>query len=90
MLADVFENFWNISLEIYELDPDYFFNALVSEARNLKKDKSKIKSIYLYWLLLMVEKSIRGGICHANNKYTKYYDRNKDSSYLMYWEDNNL
>ena len=48
MLADVFENFWNISLEIYELDPDYFFNALVSEARNLKKDTSKIKSIYLY------------------------------------------
>ena len=38
----------------------------------------------------MVEKSIRGEICHANNKYTKYYDRNKDSSYLMYWEDNNL
>ena len=38
-------------------------------------------------MLLMVEKSVRGGICHsiyqyakANNKYTKNYDTNKESS----------
>ena len=43
MLADVFENFWNISLEIYELDPDYFLNALVSERQGtLKKIKVKV------------------------------------------------
>ena len=37
----------------------------------------------------MVEKVIRGGICHsiyiyakANNKYMKEYDKNKESSYL--------
>ena len=48
-------------------------------------------------LLLMVEKGIRGGICHANyryaktnSKYMKSYDKNKDSSYLQYWEVNNL
>ena len=36
----------------------------------------------------MVEKGISGGICHsiyryakANNKYTKDYDKNKESSY---------
>ena len=40
---------------------------------------------------LMVEKGIRGGICHsvyryanANNKYMKDYDKNKESSYLKY------
>ena len=40
-------------------------------------------------MLLMVEKGIRGGICHAihryakaNNKYMKKYDKNKDSSYI--------
>ena len=40
-------------------------------------------------ILLMVEKGIRGGICHsiyqyakANNKYMK--DKNKESSYLQY------
>ena len=39
----------------------------------------------------MVEKDIRGGMCHAfrrdtkaNNKYMKDYDKNKESSYLMY------
>ena len=42
-------------------------------------------------MLLMIEKGIRGGICHAilsyvnGNKYMKNYDKNKKSSYLMYW-----
>ena len=42
-------------------------------------------------MLLMVEKSIRGGICHiihqydkVNNKYMKECDKNKFSSYLKY------
>ena len=48
-------------------------------------------------MLLMVEKGIRGGICHsvsrlakANNKYMKDYDKNKDSLYFQYWDVNNL
>ena len=48
-------------------------------------------------MLLMVEKEIRGGICHsiyryakANNKYIKDYDENKESSYIQYWDVNNL
>ena len=43
-------------------------------------------------MLLLLEKGIRGGICQAihqyaatNNKYLKNYNREKDSSYLMYW-----
>ena len=47
-------------------------------------------------MLLMVEKGIRGGICHAiqrysktNNKYMKNYDKNKELSYLIYWDVNN-
>ena len=45
----------------------------------------------------MVKKGIRGGICHsfygcakANSKYMKYYDKNKESLYLQYWDVNNL
>ena len=48
-------------------------------------------------MLLMVEKGIRGGICHAihrcakaNNKYMKNYNKNIESSYLMYLDVNNL
>ena len=48
-------------------------------------------------ILLMLEKGIRGGICHAihqyaktNNKYMKDYDKNKESSYFQYWDVNNL
>ena len=42
-------------------------------------------------MLLMIEKGIRGEICHtihqhteANNKYMKDYVRNKEWLYLMY------
>ena len=45
----------------------------------------------------MVEKGIKRGICHsiyryakANNKYMKGYDKNKESSYLQYWNVKNL
>ena len=45
----------------------------------------------------MVKKVIRGGICHAihgyakaGNKYMKEYDKSKGSSYLKYWDGNNL
>ena len=48
-------------------------------------------------MLLMVEKGIRGRICHAthrsakaNNKYKKSYDKNIESSYLMYLDANNF
>ena len=45
----------------------------------------------------MVEEGIRGGICHAiqryakaDNKYMKNYDRKKKSSYIQYLDANNL
>ena len=46
-------------------------------------------------MLLIVEKGIRGGICHAiyryakaNNKYVKNYDKNKESSFFEYLDAN--
>ena len=46
-------------------------------------------------MLLMVQKGIRAGICHSiyrygNSKYMKDYDKNKESSYLQYWDVNKL
>ena len=48
-------------------------------------------------MLLMLDKCIRGGICHsfyryakANNKYMKDYDKNKESLYLQHWDVSSL
>ena len=48
-------------------------------------------------MLMMVEKGITGGICHAihmyvkaNNKYMKNYNENIESLYLMYLDANSV
>ena len=98
LLADVFENFRNMCLEIYELDPVYFVSApgLAWQAC-LKKTKVKLELLRDYDMLLMVENELRGGICQAthryakaNNKYMKNYDKSIDSSYIAYLDANNL
>ena len=84
--------------KIYELDPAKFFSApgLAWQAA-LKKAKVKLDLLTNIDMFLMVEKGIRGGICHsidrylkANKKYMKDYDKNKESSYIQRWNINNL
>ena len=96
MLVDVFENFSNKCIEIYELHPAHFFFApgLTWQAC-FKKTEVELELLANIDMLLKVEKWIRGGICHAihsyvkaNNKYMNNYDTNiecnsVDSSYLM-------
>ena len=48
-------------------------------------------------MLLIVEEGTRGGMCHpiywyakANKKYMKEYKKNKESSYISYWDADNL
>ena len=90
LLADVFENFRNTCLKVYELDPAHFLSlpGLAWQAC-LKKTNIKLELLTDYDMLLMVEEGIRGGICHliykhakANNKYMKNYDKNEEFSYL--------
>ena len=89
LLADVFENFRNKCIEILELDPVRFLSA-PRLAWRACLEKAEITSELLadIDILLMVEKGIRGGTCHAihryaeaNNKCMKNYDKNKESSY---------
>ena len=66
-------------------------------ASSFKKDQSKIRSFNWYQYFINGTKVIRAGICHsihryakANNKYMKDYNKNKESSYLQYLDENNL
>ena len=98
LLADVFENFRDKCIEIYELDPAHLLSApgLAWQAC-LKKTGVKVELLTDTDILLMVEEGIRGGICQAvyryakaNNKYMNNYDKRKIISYLLHFDANNL
>ena len=63
LLADVFENFRNTCLKVYELDPAHFLSlpGLAWQAC-LKKTYVKLELLTDYDMLLMVEEGI------SNNK----------------------
>ena len=99
LLADVFENFRDLCLKIYGLDPAYYFTCpgLAWDAC-LKMTDIDLELLSDPNMLLMFEKGIRGGISiisnrygEANNKYTgRGFNENKPSKYLMYLDANNL
>ena len=62
LLADVFENFLKMCLEIYELDPIKFISApgLAWQAA-LKNTKVELDLLTDVDILLMIKKRIRGG-----------------------------
>ena len=98
LLSDVFENFKKMCPNVYELDPVKFLPAPgLAWQPALKKTGVKLELLTDIDMLVMVEKGIRGVICHvvyryrkAKNKYMRDYDKSKESSYLKYWDVNNL
>ena len=98
LLADVFNNFRDMCIKEYELDPAHFLSlpGLAWQAC-LKKTNIELELLTDYDMLLMVEEGIRRGICHsihryfkANNKYMKNYNKNEELSYIQYLDANNL
>ena len=98
LLADVFENFRNTCLKYYKLDPTHYFSSpgLAWDAM-LKMTNVKLDLITDIDMENMVQLGMRGGVSSimhrhekANNKYMKNYEKDKDSSYLMYLDANNL
>ena len=66
MLADVFENFRNMCIKIYELDPAKFLSTPgLPWQVILKKTKVKLDILTDINVLLTIEKGIKGGICHS-------------------------
>ena len=98
LLADVFNNFRDMCIKEYELDPAHFLSlpGLAWQAC-LKKTNIELELLTDYDMLLMAEEGVRGGICHsihqyakANNKYMKNYNNNEESSYIQYLDAYNL
>ena len=87
LLLAVFENFRKMCLEINQLDMAKFLSVpgLAWQA-TLKKTKVKLKLLVDIEMLSMLEKGIKGRVCHsinryakANNKYVKDYHKNEES-----------
>ena len=78
LLADVFQNFRNMYIKVYELDPAHFLSlpGLAWQAC-LKKANAKLELLTDYDMLLMVGEGTK-----ANYKYMKNYDKNKELSYI--------
>ena len=98
LLANVFENPRKKCIDIYELDPAHFLSAPgLAWHAYFKNTGVKLELSTSNYRLIMIEKRIRGGICHAifwyakaNNKYIKNYNQNIELSYLMYLDGNNF
>ena len=98
LLADVFEQFIDMCMKIYRLDPCHYFSTPgLSWDTMLKMTSLKLKKISDIDKYLFIEKGLRGGISYiakryakANNKYMNDYDPEKPSTFINYLDMNNL
>ena len=100
LLADVFENFRDVAMTNYCLDPAHYLTtpSLTWDAC-LKIPKSNLELITDPEIFLFFESGMRGGIsvisnryARANNPYLKAedYDSSQPHSYIFYLDANNL
>ena len=99
LLADVMENYRDICIGNYGLDPLWYYTApgLAWDAA-LKISDIKLELLTDPDMYLMVEAGIRGGIstitkryAKSNNPYMKAdYNPNEKTNYIMYLDANNL
>ena len=99
LLADVFENFRNVCMENYKLDPAHYFTApgLAWDAC-LKITDVELELLSDIDMLLMIEKGIRGGISMISNRHSKANNKYMGESfidtmiskYIIYLDANNL
>ena len=99
LLADVFENFRDVCMANYKLDPAWYYTApgLAWDAA-LKLTKVQLELLSDYDMLLMIKHGIRGGISTISNRYAKANNKymgdkfniNELSKFITYLDANQL
>ena len=99
LLADEFEEFRNVCVENYKLDPAWYFTASgLAWATAFKETDVQLELPTDVHMLLMIGKGIRGGVSMisdhfgwANNKYmSEAYDETKPTKCNTYLDATNL
>ena len=99
LLADVFENFRDICLKNYKLDPAWYLTAPgLSWDAMLRTTKIKLELLNDPDMLMMFEKGTRGGVSMISNRYSEAnntymgedFDPTKPSKFITYLDANNL
>jgi len=97
LLADVFENFRDVCMRNYSLDPAWYFTSpgLAWDAA-LKLTDVKLELLSDYDMVLMFKHGIRGGVSTISNRYGKANNKymnektDKPSTFITYLDANNL
>ncbi|XP_073962457.1 uncharacterized protein [Choristoneura fumiferana] len=98
LLAEVFENFREICINTYELDPCQYVTAPgLSWDAMLKHTQVELELFTDYEMVQFIKAGIRGGISQASKRYSKAnnqfmedYNSNEDSTFIVYLDVNNL
>jgi len=82
ILADVFENFRDICMKEYKLDPAWYYTAPgIAWDAALKYTKVKLELLSDVDMLLMVQSGTRRGICLVPNRYAKANNKCMEKAY---------
>ena len=98
LLADIFENFRDVCLKNYKLDPAWYYTSPgLSWDALIKKTEIKLDLLSDIDKILFIESGIRGGVSmilnrygKANNKYMENYNPDEESKFITYLDANNL
>ena len=97
-MADIFENFRDVCIKNYKLDPVWYYTSPgLSWDALLKKTEITLDLLSDVNMILFIEGGISCGVSmisnrygKANNKYMENYDPKEESIYMTYLDANNL